>query len=133
MIEIQVDGASRGNPGISGVGIVIKDNGQVNEYSFPLDVVSNHEAEFLAVIKALKICQVNYQDRILAFQTDSQIVVDAIEKEYVKNPLFKPLLAKIIELKQPFSFVFIKWIPSEQNKHADRLAREVIHRQLANK
>lgn len=130
MIEVQVDGASRGNPGISGAGVVIKHEGNIFEYSFPLEIVSNHEAEFLAVIKALEICLENYPNKMLALQTDSQIVVDAIEKEYVKNPLFKPLLTKISELKESFSFVFIKWIPSEQNKLADQLARDAIQTQL---
>lgn len=127
MIEIQVDGASKGNPGISGAGVVIKHNGQISEYSFPLGVMSNHEAEFLAVIKALELCQRKFPHSVLAFQTDSQIVVDSIEKKYVKNPLFKPLLAEINELQTTFSLFFIKWIPSEQNKRADQLARAAIH------
>lgn len=130
MIEIQVDGASKGNPGLSGVGIVIKYNGHIKEYSFPLGTASNHEAEFFAVVKALEICQQSFPDRILALQTDSQIVVDAMDKRYVKNPLFKPLLESIKVLEQSFSYVFIKWIPSEQNKHADRLARKAIQNQL---
>lgn len=129
MIEIHVDGASKGNPGISGAGIVIKTDNELYEYSFPLGIVSNHEAEFLALIKALKICEQKFPHALVAVQTDSQIVVDSIEKKYVKNPLFKPLLEQINELKHSFSLFFIKWIPSEQNKHADRLAREAIYNQ----
>lgn len=129
MIEIQVDGASKGNPGISGAGIVIRNDGRIYEYSFPLGIVTNHEAEFIAVIKGLEICRREFPHKVLAFQTDSKIVVDSIEKNYVKNSLFKPLLAKINELREPFSLFFIKWIPSEQNKHADRLAREAIYNQ----
>lgn len=129
MFEIQVDGASKGNPGSSGVGIVIKNNGEVKEYSLPLGIHSNHEAEFLAVIKALEICLDEFShEGMIAFQTDSQIVVDAMEKNYVKNEQFKPLLEQITALTANFSYVFIKWIPSEQNKHADRLAREAIQR-----
>jgi len=129
LIEILVDGASKGNPGISGAGIVIKKDNHIHEYSIPLGVISNHEAEFLAVIKALEICQEKYPNNMLAFQTDSQIVVDAIEKDYVKNPVFKPLLTEITSLKESFSLFFIKWIPSNQNKHADRLARAAIQTQ----
>ncbi|HZW68071.1 MAG TPA: ribonuclease HI family protein [Pseudogracilibacillus sp.] len=130
LVEIQVDGASRGNPGISGAGVVIKHNNAIFEYSFPLGVVSNHEAEFLSVIKALEICKEKYPNHMLAFQTDSQVVVNAIENNYVKNPLFKPLLAKIDLLSSNFSYLFIKWIPSEQNRHADKLAKEAIQSQL---
>lgn len=129
VIEIQTDGASKGNPGISGAGVVIKNEQLLYEYSFPLGNASNHEAEFLAVIKALEICAKKFPDKILALQTDSQIVVDSIEKNYVKNPLFKPLLAQINDLKETFPLFFIIWIPNEQNKHADRLAREAIYSQ----
>lgn len=130
LIEIQVDGASRGNPGLSGAGIVIKYNKTIFEYSFPLGVVSSHEAEFLALIKALEICKEKYPNHILAFQTDSQVVVNAIENNYVRNPLFKPLLAKIDSLSSSFSYLFVKWIPSEQNRQADKLAKEAIQSQL---
>src|SRR5690625_357782 len=70
LIHVQVDGASRGNPGLSGVGIVIKHNGIIDEYSIPLGIYSNHEAEFLAIIHALDICIVSYPNNMLAFQTD---------------------------------------------------------------
>lgn len=132
MVEIQVDGASRGNPGLSGAGVVIKDGDTIHEYCFSLGNLSNHEAEFMAVILALRLCKENYQARILAFQSDSQVVVDAMEKNYVKNELFKPLLDEIIILQHDFPHTFIKWIPSEQNKHADRLAREAIQKQIKN-
>lgn len=126
MVEIRVDAASKGNPGMSGAGIVIKQGGKIIEHSYPLGEMTNHEAEFHAIIKALKICQANYPDKMLAFQTDSQIVVDSMEKNYAKKEPFKSLLKRINELKQSFSYVFIKWIPSEQNKHADQLARKAI-------
>ena len=57
MFEVYIDGASKGNPGLSGAGVVIKGEGKVEEYSFPLGVMSNHDAEFHALIKALQICQ----------------------------------------------------------------------------
>lgn len=129
LIEIQFDGASSGNPGLSGAGIVVKTNGEVKEYSIPLGVLSNHEAEFLALLKALEICQQQFPQNILAIQSDSQLVVEAIEKNFVKNPQFRDLLMKINELKQSFPLFFIKWIPSNQNKHADRLARQAIYNQ----
>lgn len=129
MIEVKIDGASRGNPGPSGAGIVIKVDGKVKEYSFPLGKMTNHEAEFIAMIKALEICTTFGYERGLAFQTDSQLVADAVDKNHVKNEIFQPLLEKINQLKKPFSFCFVKWIPSEQNKHADRLAREAVFSQ----
>src|SRR5690625_5123324 len=92
LIEVYTDGATNDTLRISGAGVYIKGLGQFFEYSFPLAKMSNHEAEFIAVLKALEICEEKFPDEILSFHTDSQIVVDAIEKKFVKNPLFKILL-----------------------------------------
>src|SRR5690625_2328377 len=53
IIEVYTDGASNGNPGISGAGVYIKANGKDYEYALPLEEMSNHEAEFHAIIHAL--------------------------------------------------------------------------------
>ncbi|WP_156291856.1 ribonuclease HI family protein [Oceanobacillus salinisoli] len=126
MIEIYTDGASSGNPGPSGAGIYIKANKKQYEYSFALGELSNHEAEFHAVIKALDICKENFPNEILSFRSDSQIVVNTIDRDYTKNKTFLPLLEKVRELSANFPYVFIKWIPEKQNYHADRLARKAI-------
>lgn len=129
MIEVYTDGASSGNPGRSGAGIYIKANGKKHEYSIPLGTTTNHEAEFLAVIKALDICTTLFPDEILSFRSDSQLVVDAVLNEQTKNKAFQPLLATILDKASIFPHFFIKWIPSAQNIHADRLAKQAIRKQ----
>lgn len=129
MIEVYTDGASSGNPGISGAGVYIKANGKKYEYSFPLGKMSNHEAEFHAVIKALEICSEHFQGEILSFRSDSKVAVDVIEKDLTKNQTFLPLLEKIREEADSFPYFFIKWIPDKSNSHADRLARKAIRTQ----
>ncbi len=127
MIEVYIDGASAGNPGPSGAGIFIKANGQVERYSLPLGDMNNHQAEFWSLIKGLEIClEKNY--RIVSFRTDSQAVNRAIEKEFVKNSLYAPLLEKIVTLSKQFDLFFLKWIPSSENKVADELARAAIQK-----
>ncbi|QKY70711.1 ribonuclease HI family protein [Lentibacillus sp. CBA3610] len=128
MIEVYTDGASSGNPGVSGAGVYIKAHGQVYESSFPLGVMSNHEAEFYAVLKALENCAAYFPGEILSFRSDSKLVVDAIEDGFVKNSAYQPLLAAINEKASDFPYFFIKWIPEKQNYHADRLARQAINR-----
>lgn len=128
MITVYTDGATSGNPGKSGAGIFIKENGNVYEYSIPLDgLLTNHEAEFHAVIKALEICKNDFPGEILAFQSDSQTVVQTVLKNYTKNKQFMPLLEQIKELSSHFPYFFIKWIPEKNNKHADKLAKQAIH------
>ena len=124
MIEVYIDGASAGNPGPSGAGIFIKGQGTVDKYSLPLGIMSNHEAEYHAFIKALEIClEKGYSNTVVSFRTDSELVNRAVEKEFVKNKQFAPLLQKALELSKEFDLFFMKWIPSIENKAADELAR----------
>ncbi|GAB3801117.1 ribonuclease HI family protein [Virgibacillus kimchii] len=126
MIEVYTDGASRGNPGLSGAGIYIKDGKQQYEYAFPLGKISNHEAEFLAVIKALEICEEFFPGEIISIRSDSKIAVEVIEKNYTKNAQFLPFLETIQDYIKSFPYAFFKWIPEKQNKHADMLAKKGI-------
>ncbi|MGJ9457580.1 RNase H family protein [Oceanobacillus sp. CF4.6] len=129
MIIVYTDGASSGNPGWSGAGVYIQAGGSNYEYSFPLGMLSNHEAEFHAIIKALEICKESFPNEILSFRSDSKVVVDVIEKDVTKNKLFHPLLEIIRENYSAFPYFFIKWIPEKQNLHADVLARKAIRLQ----
>jgi ribonuclease HI len=127
LIEIYFDGASAGNPGPSGAGIFINDNGSVERHSLPLDIMSNHEAEFHAFLFALQIARdKGYQS--VSFRTDSELINRAVEKEFVKNKAFAPLLDKALTLIAEFDLFFLKWIPSKENKNADELARAAIHK-----
>lgn len=127
MIEVYIDGASAGNPGPSGAGIFIKGNGVVENHSIPLGIMSNHEAEFIAFIRALKIC-VEKDFRVVSFRTDSELVNRAIEKEFVKNKTYAPFLDEALSLTKSFDLFFMKWIPSSENKTADNLARAAIRK-----
>ncbi|MFE8702155.1 reverse transcriptase-like protein [Cytobacillus sp. FJAT-54145] len=129
MIEVYFDGASAGNPGPSGAGIFIKGHGDVERYSIPLGTMSNHEAEYHAFVKALKIC-IDNEYKVVSFRTDSQLVNRAVEKEYVKNKLFAPLLEEALQLTKEFDLFFLKWIPSSENKTADELSRAAIRKNI---
>lgn len=131
MIEVYFDGASAGNPGPSGAGIFINENGKVERHSIPLAIMSNHEAEFHAFLFALQIARdKGYQS--VSFRTDSELVNRAVEKEFVKNKSFAPMLDKALKLMAEFELFFLKWIPSKENKNADELARAAIHKSNKN-
>ncbi|KON87309.1 ribonuclease H [Sporosarcina globispora] len=127
MIEVYIDGASAGNPGPSGAGIFIKNNGQVERYSIALGNMENHEAEYRAFIHALEIC-IDKGYKTVSFRTDSQLVNRAVEKEFVKNKKFAPLLEEALKLSRHLDLFFMKWVPSSENKAADELARAAIRR-----
>ncbi|RHW42287.1 ribonuclease HI [Neobacillus notoginsengisoli] len=125
MIEVYIDGASAGNPGPSGAGIFIKGHGSGEKYSIPLGCMSNHEAEYHALIKALEIC-IEKGYKTVSFRTDSELVNKAIEKEFAKNKSYVPLLERALELSSQLDLFFIKWIPSHENKVADECSRLAI-------
>ncbi|WP_332849201.1 ribonuclease HI family protein [Bacillus xiapuensis] len=118
------DGASTGSPGWAGAGIFIKRKREVERHSFPLGRCDVHEAEFQAVIKAMELLR-NEKAEVISLRSDSQTVVQAIEKRYIHKQQYKPLLSAILQLAETFPLFFIKWVPSKENK-ADSLARKAI-------
>jgi ribonuclease HI len=127
LIEVYIDGATAGNPGPSGAGIFIKVNGTVVRHSIPLGLMTNHEAEFHAFIKGIEICLENNY-KTVSFRTDSELVNNAVEKNFTKNKTFSPLLEKALLLSKQFDLFFMKWVPSSENKVADELARMAIRK-----
>ena len=56
IIEVYIDGSSKGNPGPGGAGIVIQDKATqetLGIHGIPLGYVTNNQAEFLALKHAL--------------------------------------------------------------------------------
>lgn len=127
LIELYIDGASAGNPGKSGIGIFIKGEGHLIKISEPIEPTNNHTAEFIALLRGLEEAQ-KLTTGIVSARSDSQLVVMSVEKRFVKNELFKELLAKVIEITDSFDLFFIKWIPNSENRAADALAKEAIRK-----
>ncbi|MFD2704586.1 reverse transcriptase-like protein [Salibacterium lacus] len=126
MIKLFIDGASAGNPGPAGAGIFIVRPGEESEHhTLPLETMTNHEAEFAALREALKIC-VEREWAGVSIHTDSQLVDEAVEKQHTRHPLYKPLLAEVLELLEQCSLCFVKWIPSTRNRTADQLSKKAV-------
>lgn len=128
MVHVYIDGASAGDPGPSGAGVLINyKNGEVEHHSLPLEDMSNHEAEYEALLYALHLC-IQKEIKMASFRTDSKLIDDAIEKRYVKNKKFQAYLDKALLQIEQFDLFFMKWVPSSQNKAADALARQAIQK-----
>lgn len=125
---INSDGAARGNPGPSGIGVVIKDeNGViVREISEYIGETTNNQAEYKALLAALHGALSLGAEAIEIF-ADSELMVNQIKGVYkVKNEGIKPLFNEARGLLQKIKAYGIKHVPREKNKEADRLANEAI-------
>lgn len=129
MIELYIDGASAGNPGKSGIGIFIKGEGHHVKLSEAIAPTDNHSAEFLALVRGLQEVS-RLTTGIVSVRSDSQIVVSAVDNEFVKNPKYQTFLKDILLIAEQFDYMFIKWIPTSENRAADLLAKEAILKQL---
>ncbi|MBU0532490.1 ribonuclease HI family protein [Candidatus Micrarchaeota archaeon] len=124
MLIIYTDGASLGNPGPMGIGIVIYREGIcVEELSEYLGNGTNNIAEYTAVIKALETAH-QMGEREVHIKSDSQLVIRQLNNEYkVKDLKLKPLKKRIDELCKGLK-VHFEHIPREKNNEADELSKE---------
>ena len=77
------DGASRGNPGPGGYGTILMWKGTTKELSGGFRRTTNNRMELMAVIAGLEALRKN--DQHLKIYSDSQYVVNSVEKGWLKN------------------------------------------------
>lgn len=138
IIELFTDGACKGNPGLGGWGVLIKNSKILNELKGIQQQTTNNRMELIAVIQGLKSIQENAHIEIT---TDSMYVNNGINqwiynwknngwktaaKKPVKN---KDLWQELDELVQNYSIKWI-WVKGHSghpgNERADQLANEAI-------
>lgn len=131
MISIYTDGASRGNPGPGGYGVVMKYGEHRKEISEGFRNTTNNRMELLSVIVALEALK--NPGTAATIYSDSKYVVDSVEKGWVfgwekkdfskkMNPdLWKRFLK--IYRKHKVKFVWVKGHASNvENNRCDELA-----------
>lgn len=92
MLEIFTDGASRGNPGKGGYGVILKYQNKYKELAQGYRLTTNNRMELLACIVGLQ--SLKKTGLIITIFTDSRYVVDTIEKGWLFSWLKKPNFAK---------------------------------------
>jgi ribonuclease HI len=119
-----VDGASRGNPGVAGIGIVLMDgSGEVvKEIGEPLGISTNNVAEYSAMVRALEEARGAGCDCIHIY-TDSELMAHQINGKYaVKAAHLRPYYLRVIQLRALFQRATVQHIPREKNRRADTLS-----------
>ena len=82
-IFLYTDGASSGNPGPGGYGVVLKCAGREKEMSGGFIRTTNNRMELLAVIKGLEA--IKWQNAEVEVFSDSSYVVKAVNEGWLRN------------------------------------------------
>lgn len=133
--KIHCDGASSGNPGHAGVGVVIRliekpyEDYKISEY---IGIVTNNVAEYTAFIRGLKEARSLGLKRIEIF-LDSELLVKQIKGIYrIKSAKLRPFWEKARNILKEFDSYKITYVQRELNKEADLLAKKAIKNLIKN-
>lgn len=132
---IFTDGGSRGNPGPSAIGVVIEGEGVKKEYSEYIGEGTNNEAEYKAVIFALRklktlVGKDKTQDAEVEVFVDSELLAKQLNNEYrVKDKEMQELYMEVHNSMFDFGKVTFKHVYREDNKEADALANAALDKE----
>ena len=127
-LVLTIDGASRGNPGPSAIGIVIKNaQGKVlKEIGEHIGEFTNNVAEYRALLRALEEAKTMGAASV-EVRSDSDLLVSQLQGSYkVKSPDLGPLYLDAIRLLRGFSRYTVTKIPRGENAAADALANRSL-------
>ncbi len=138
---IHTDGGSRGNPGPAAIGVVIvaHDGSLKKEYGEYIGETTNNEAEYRAVIFALKKLKSLIgkgkasQAEVLVY-ADSELLVKQMNGEYkISDKNIKDWFIDIWNLKLDFNKVTFTHVFREKNKAADLMVNVALDKELKGK
>ncbi|MBM3320678.1 MAG: ribonuclease HI family protein [Candidatus Eisenbacteria bacterium] len=126
--RLYCDGGSHGNPGPSGAGGVILDEGgrEVDRYSVFLGIATNNQAEYRALLEGLaRLLRIGAEEAEIFL--DSELLVNQLDGRYrVRSPELAPLHREARERIARLRECRVVHIPREENREADRLAQQAI-------
>jgi len=127
-MEVFIDGASQGNPGPSGIGVVIVDNTKEKTYTISryIGETTNNVSEYLAFIYAL-LEALSLRVKNLTIKSDSQLLIKQLRGEFrVRDKNIKLFFDLATHLIERFKNINLVQIDRGQNTEADRLATGAI-------
>ncbi len=126
-VIVRTDGGANPNPGRAGIAFTIEKNGKLKcAYCEVVEgKITNNEAEYMALLKALEFVSKNFPDSEVLVLSDSQLIVRQMNGEYkVKAKNLLKIKWNIDKLKEKMNFK-IEWNGRKENKLADHLVRLV--------
>ena len=131
-LEIYIDGASKGNPGPAGVGVVICRNGEtINNISSYIGDATNNLAEYTALLYGLEEA-FRLKAKEVKVYTDSELLCKQLNKEYkVRDHKIQILYNQAKHLICAFNNFNVVHIKREDNRGADKLANLAVKKAKA--
>lgn len=120
---LNFDGASKGNPGLAGTGMVIyKNKEEIWSSCKFIGCKTNNQAEYTALIFGLKGA-LELGIKNLSVLGDSLLVINQVNGIYrIKSELLAELHKEVIDLKSKFDYIEFNHVYRENNKRADHLS-----------
>ncbi|MFQ3592726.1 MAG: ribonuclease HI family protein, partial [Gemmataceae bacterium] len=121
---IHTDGASRGNPGPAAFAFTLaRPNQAVYEEAGCLGIMTNNQAEYTAVVRALQRAEQLGVTEPIVLRSDSELIVKQLQGEYrVKNEDLRTLYEQACKVAQELiGGVTFEHVRREQNRRADEL------------
>ena len=129
LLTIYTDGASRGNPGAAAFAYVITHDGEEPiEEAGCLGDLTNNQAEYIALVRALKHALDLGLQHSLLINSDSELMVKQMNGDYrVKNVDLLPLYREASDLASRFKgTVKFQHVRRALNSRADALCNEAL-------
>ncbi len=127
-VRLWIDGGSRGNPGASAIGVVLKTEGGdlLEELGRTIGIGTNNVAEYTALLEGLDLAS-RHGAREVEVLSDSELLVKQMRGEYrVKNEALKELFAEAKLRTSTFDKIRIAHVCREDNARADALVNEAL-------
>ena len=120
---LRFDGASKGNPGLSGAGAVLYENGkEIWSASRYIGIQTNNYAECFADTLGINEAY-NKGIKKLEVEGDSMLIINQLKGKWkVNNKDLKKLYLSIQEILKKFEIITYKHIYRNHNNRADELA-----------
>jgi len=127
VFQVTADGGSRGNPGPAAYGASIFENGKlVAELHEFIGTATNNVAEYSGLIASLHYINKIDPGAKIEVAMDSKLVIEQMSGRWqIKNEGMRALAKDARNAHDP-NLVSYKWIPREENAHADRLANKAL-------
>jgi ribonuclease HI len=128
LLTIHTDGAARGNPGPAAFAYTIAQKGApLIEEAGCLGHMTNNQAEYIALVRALRHADQLGKNHRLLIHSDSELLVKQMNGEYrVKDEGLRSHYEEAQRLAAQFPSVVIRHVRRAQNSEADRLCNEVL-------